>query len=72
MTEDETHKAGTFEAEFLRQMRSGQVRRFVNALPGFAVPRESSDRFTRLLQELDDAAEGGQDNLPAATVHRPN
>jgi hypothetical protein len=60
MTDDETHKTGTFEAEFLRQMRSGQVRRFVNALPAFTVERDMPDDFARLLQELDDAAEGSQ------------
>jgi hypothetical protein len=60
MTDDETQMASTFEAEFRRQMRSCQVRRFVNALPAFEVDRDMSDDFVRLLQQLDEAAEIGQ------------
>jgi hypothetical protein len=60
MTDDETQMASTFEAEFRRQMRSGQVRRFVNALPAFEVDRDMSDDLVRLLQQLDEAAEIGQ------------
>ena len=53
MTDDETIHIGQPEAEFRRQMRSGQMKRFVDTLPAFAVDRDMPDRFARLLRQLD-------------------
>jgi hypothetical protein len=72
MTDEENQMAGTFEAEFRRQMRSGQVRRFVNGLAAFSVERDTPDEFTRLLEKLDAMSESGhdieQDNVQAARM----
>jgi hypothetical protein len=72
MTDEETQKAGTFEAEFRRQMRSGQVRRFVNGLAAFSVQRDTPDEFARLLEKLDAMSESGhdieQDNVQASAA----
>jgi len=56
MTDDETIHTGKPEAEFRRQMRSGQMMRFVNTLPAFSVERDMPDHFAKLLRQLDCAA----------------
>jgi hypothetical protein len=56
MTDDETIHIGEPEAEFRRQMRSGQMKRYVDTLPAFCVDRNMPDRFARLLRQLDRAA----------------
>ena len=53
MTDDEKHMSGKMEAEFRRQMRSGQMNRFVGTLPHYAVHQELPDRFVKLLRQID-------------------
>ncbi|MFI0844792.1 hypothetical protein [Mesorhizobium sp. IMUNJ 23232] len=53
MIDDEKHMGGRMEAEFRRQMRSGQMNRFVGTLPHYAVDRELPDRFVKLLRQID-------------------
>ncbi|MDQ6434644.1 hypothetical protein RB623_11365 [Mesorhizobium sp. LHD-90] len=53
MTDDEHHKPAKQDSEFRRQMRSGQMARFVDALPLYSVQHEIPDRFARLLRQLD-------------------
>lgn len=53
MTDDEKHMGGRMEAEFRRQMRSGQMNRFVGTLPHYAVNQELPDRFVKLLRQID-------------------
>ena len=55
MTNHETRKPARMEAEFRRQMRSGQMSRFVGTLPVYEVHEDMPDRFAELLQELDRA-----------------
>ncbi len=42
-------------AEMCRQIKSGQMNRFVSSLPGFAVDTQMPDRFAELLAQLDEA-----------------
>jgi hypothetical protein len=53
MIDDEKHMSGRMEAEFRRQMRSGQMNRFVGTLPHYAVNEEMPDRFVKLLRQID-------------------
>ncbi len=53
---DETIHTGKPEAEFRRQMRGGQMMRFINTLPAFSVERDMPDHFAKLLRQLDRAA----------------
>ena len=54
MTDDEKHMSGGgMEAEFRRQMRSGQMNRFVGTLPHYSVQHDMPDRFAKLLRQLD-------------------
>lgn len=54
MTDDEKHMSGGgMEAEFRRQMRSGQMNRFVGTLPHYAVNQDMPDRFVKLLHQID-------------------
>ena len=60
MTEDEHHKLTTPEAEFRRQMRSGQMARFVSTLPLYSVEHDMPDRFAKLLRKLDGLPNDGR------------
>ncbi|MBS3650162.1 hypothetical protein KEU06_16230 [Pseudaminobacter sp. 19-2017] len=62
MTNQETNNPIRLEMEFRRQMRSGQMSRFVGTLPVYTVEPEIPDRFVRLLEELDRAC-AEQDDL---------
>jgi hypothetical protein len=58
MTEDEKHTGGRVDAEFRRQMRSGQMSRFVSTLPHYAVNDDLPDRFVKLLRQIDSPRDG--------------
>lgn len=45
-------------SEMFRQMKSGQMHRFVSSLPGFAVDTQMPDRFASLLAQMDQANDG--------------
>jgi hypothetical protein len=62
MTDQEIHNPIRLDMEFRRQMRSGQMSRFVGTLPVYSVEPEIPDRFTRLLNELDRAC-ADQDDM---------
>ncbi|MEQ1952051.1 hypothetical protein [Mesorhizobium sp. CN2-181] len=53
MTDDEHHKPAKLETEFRRQMRSGQMARFVGTLPLYSVQHDMPDRFSKLLRQID-------------------
>ena len=53
MTNDEKQMSGRMETEFHRQMRSGQMNRFVGTLPPYTVHHELPDRFVKLLRQID-------------------
>lgn len=53
MTDDERVTGGRVDAEFRRQMRSGQMSRFVSTLPHYAVNDDLPDRFVKLLRQID-------------------
>jgi hypothetical protein len=46
-----------FSAEFRRQLRGGQLRRFVDTLAPYAVQPELPERLVELLREIDRVAD---------------
>lgn len=41
------------DVEFRRQLRSGQLRRFIGTLPSYSVQPDLPERFVKLLRKLD-------------------
>ena len=73
MTDDEKHVSGGMEPEFRRQMRSGQMNRFVGTLPHYAVHQELPDRFVKLLRQIDRLRDGDRPASRAGSArHRHN